>query len=50
MRLIKRNHEKEVNIVKLPVPTTKNPIELFQAGVSFGVSMYALIKETLKKK
>jgi|GEM_PF-5868666 len=37
-------------MMKLPVPTTKNPIELFQVGVSFGVSMYALIKETLKKK
>lgn len=37
-------------MMKLPVPTTKNPIELFQAGVSFGVSVYALIKEKLKNK
>lgn len=36
--------------MKLPVPTTKNPIELFQAGVSFGVSMYALIKEIFSER
>lgn len=36
--------------MKLPVPTSKQPIDLFIAGVSLGISVYALIKETLKSK
>ena len=36
--------------MKLPVPTSGQPMDLFKAGVTFGVSVYALIKETLKKK
>lgn len=34
--------------MKLPVPTSGQPMDLFKAGVAFGVTVYALLKEKMK--
>lgn len=34
--------------MKQRLPEVRNPIEMFKSGVTFGVTVYKLIKESLK--